>query len=115
MKKDHEIAMTGDMSDAAIGQRARVVRVALGTMTQAQLAERLQISTSAVKAWETPGRKGGVRAKHIRELSDMAGIRSDFIIYGDIAEVLIRREFWLRVRAALEAFAAERPSEPNGG
>lgn len=99
-KLDATIAMTGDLTDAAMGARARAVRIAVG-YSQQQIADRLGVGVGAVKAWESRAKPNGVRAKHVAQISDLAGIRSDFIISGNISETVIRRELWMQVRAIL--------------
>lgn len=95
---DAELAMTGDMSNAAMSKRARAVRKAIPGLTQQALADRLGLTISAVKTWESEASNSGIRAKNIYRLSQIAGIRTDFIISGDISDVVIRYEFWKKVR-----------------
>lgn len=99
MRLDAEIARTGDMSDAAISLRAKALRRALG-MTQQAIADHLGVTVSAVKSWEAAA-GNGVRAAHVGKLSDLADVRADFLIRGDVRETVIRRELWERVRAEM--------------
>lgn len=101
MKSDPEIARYMDMSPQAMSARARALREAC-KLSQEALADRLGLSVSAVKSWESTGPKSnGLRSVHVGKIATMMDIKTDFIILGDTREVVIRPELWRKAREVL--------------